>query len=142
MCYLCIVKHDNNSTVPPLVGTPGGLFRVLYKLRGGAEVARQSHNLEHVGSNPTPATNKAPSLKRNDTHKGKGLVGLKTHRSIKPQGCDDVYWTQHDALFTYLVGDLCMIVKLRVHSDLGHIENLDFLSRHAGIAWRLYFCSE
>lgn len=91
MCYLCIVKHDNNSIVPPLVGTPGGLFRVLYKLRGGAEVARQSHNLEHVGSNPTPAT---------------------------------------------------MIVKLRVHSDLAYIENLDFLSRHAGIAWRLYFCSE
>jgi hypothetical protein len=25
-------------------------------LRGGAEVARQAHNLEVVGSNPTPAT--------------------------------------------------------------------------------------
>ena len=33
------------------------LFSNRYISRGRAEVARQAHNLEAVGSNPSPATN-------------------------------------------------------------------------------------
>ncbi len=35
-----------------------------FLLRGGAEVARQAHNLEVVGSNPTPATWSQPKTAR------------------------------------------------------------------------------
>ena len=55
-------------------------------MRGGAEEARQAHNLEVVGSNPTPAINLQSVVGQHPSHSVyRGVAQLAERRSPKPK---------------------------------------------------------
>lgn len=67
---------------------------MMHRLRGRAEVARQAHNLEAVGSIPTPATNDFLGLSVTD-----GLFFASVLRS-----CDNLLIHSPYCIFVFLFG--------------------------------------